>query len=69
MSYNGRICVSRVGDFIKLNLCEAHRSIYSIHPGTTKMYNDLRKHYWRSGIKRDLTNFVARYLFCHKVKA
>ena len=42
----GRICVPRVGDLIPLILKEAHSSRYSIHPGATKMYRDLRQHYW-----------------------
>ncbi|XP_059288535.1 uncharacterized protein LOC132041868 [Lycium ferocissimum] len=41
----GRVCVSRVDDSIKTILAEAHSSRYSIHPGATKMYRDLRQHY------------------------
>ena len=41
----GRICVPRVGDLIPLILKEAPSSRYSIHPGATKMYRDLRQHY------------------------
>jgi hypothetical protein len=26
-------------------LCEAHDSAYSIHPGSTKMYHDLKSRY------------------------
>ncbi|XP_060202777.1 uncharacterized protein LOC132631202 [Lycium barbarum] len=42
----GRVCVLRVGDLNKTILAEAHSSRYSIHPGATKMYQDLRQHYW-----------------------
>jgi hypothetical protein len=35
---------------------EAHKSNFSIHPGTTKMYQDLKKEYWWPGIKRILLN-------------
>jgi len=42
----GRICVPNVDGLRELILEEAHRSRYSIHPGATKMYQDLRQHYW-----------------------
>ena len=40
----GRVCVPRVDDLIHTILTEAHSSEYSIHPGATKMYCDLKKH-------------------------
>ena len=50
-------------------LYEAHRSKFSIHPGSTKMYMDLKRQYWWRGMKRDVTNFVAKCLICKQVKA
>ena len=38
----GRVCVPRVDDFIHTILTKAHSSGYSIHPGATKMYRDLK---------------------------
>ena len=35
-------------------LCEAHESAYSIHPGSTKMYLDLKEKYWWYGLKRNV---------------
>ena len=35
-------------------LREAHESAYSIHPGSTKMYVDLKQKYWWYGLKRDV---------------
>ncbi|KAK1429687.1 hypothetical protein QVD17_11902 [Tagetes erecta] len=35
-------------------LNEAHKSHYSIHPGSDKMYMDLRKQYWWPGMKKDI---------------
>ena len=40
--YKDRICVPRKGDFQQIIMDEAHNSTYSIHPGSTKMYMDLR---------------------------
>ena len=64
----GRICVLKIGDFIRLILEEAHYSWYSIHPGAAKMYHDLSQHYWWCGMKRDITDFVSRCLTCQQVK-
>jgi hypothetical protein len=41
--YKGRICVPDVKDLSKLILSEAHDTAYSIHPGSTKMYYDLKE--------------------------
>ncbi|XP_060216341.1 uncharacterized protein LOC132643836 [Lycium barbarum] len=44
LQIKGQVYMPRVGDLIKTILTEAHSSMYSIHPGTTKMYRDLRQH-------------------------
>nr|GFC64037.1 DNA/RNA polymerases superfamily protein [Tanacetum cinerariifolium] len=49
-------------------LTEAHSSPFSIHPGSTKMYHDLKQYFWWSGMKRDVATFVARCLICQQVK-
>ena len=41
----GRVCVPRVDDLIHTILRDAHSSGYSIHPGATKMYRDLKQHF------------------------
>ncbi|KAH0757160.1 hypothetical protein KY290_020653 [Solanum tuberosum] len=69
LRFAGRICVPRVGDLIQLILSEGHESRYSIHPGTAKMYRDLRQHYWWGGMRRDIADFVFRCLCCQQVKA
>ncbi|KAA3484134.1 DNA/RNA polymerases superfamily protein [Gossypium australe] len=46
-----------------------HNSRLSIHPGSTKMYHDLKQHYWWSGMKRDIPDFVSKCLVCQQVKA
>jgi hypothetical protein len=33
---------------------EAHKSRYTIHPRSTKMYRDLKKKLWWHGMKRDV---------------
>ena len=63
-----RVCVPRVDDFIHTILTEAHSSGYSIHPGATKMYRDLKQHFWWSRMKRDIVDFVAKRPNCQQVK-
>jgi hypothetical protein len=49
-------------------LCEAHESAYSIYPGSTKMYLDLREKYWWYGLKRDVVEYIALCDTCQRVK-
>jgi hypothetical protein len=67
--FENRICVPHVGDLRKTILREAHDSAYSIHPGSTKMYQDLKQRYWWYGMKRDVAAYVALCDTCHRVKA
>jgi hypothetical protein len=47
--------VPYVGDLQKTILREAHDLAYSIHPGSTKMYQDIKQRYWWYGMKRDVS--------------
>ena len=64
----GRACVPRVDDLINTILTEAHSSRYSIHPSATKMYRDLKQHFWWSRMKRDIVDFIAKCPNCQQVK-
>ncbi|GKD98131.1 putative reverse transcriptase domain-containing protein [Tanacetum coccineum] len=46
-----------------------HESKYSIHPGSDKMYQDLKKLYWWPNMKADIATYVSKFLTCAKVKA
>ena len=59
LRFRGRICVPNQPDLNKKILSEAHESSYSIHPGGTKMYEDLRQIFWWDGMKKDIAYFVA----------
>ena len=48
---------------------EAHFAAYNVHPGATKMYHNIRDLYWWDGLKKDVVDFVAKYLTCQQVKA
>jgi hypothetical protein len=47
---------------------EAHLSRYSIHPESTKMYQDLKQHYWWTKMKIDIARYVAKCDTCQRVK-
>ena len=67
--YKNRICVPDVKDLRKLILSEAHDTAYSIHPGSTKMYYDLKQRFWWYGMKRSVAEYVAICDTCQRVKA
>nr|XP_043615803.1 uncharacterized protein LOC122587703 [Erigeron canadensis]XP_043615809.1 uncharacterized protein LOC122587709 [Erigeron canadensis] len=68
-TYKGRIWVPLLDGNRELILEEAHRSRYSVHPGVTKMYADLKPIYWWPNIKGEVTHFVERCLTSARVKA
>nr|GEV37370.1 putative reverse transcriptase domain-containing protein [Tanacetum cinerariifolium] len=47
---------------------ESHKSKYSIHPGSDKMYQDLKKLYWWPNMKAEIATYVSKCLTCAKVK-
>nr|GEW63613.1 putative reverse transcriptase domain-containing protein [Tanacetum cinerariifolium] len=57
-----RVWIPSVGGIRKLIMDEAHTSRYSVHPGTDKMYYDLRDLYWWPSIKRDIAEYVSKCL-------
>lgn len=63
-----RICIPDDSNMKKAILEESHRSKLSIHPGATKMYQDLKTLFWWSGMKRDVAQFVYACLTCQKSK-
>jgi hypothetical protein len=67
--YKKRLYVPKVKEMRELILREAHDSTYSIHPGSTKMYHDLRSRYWWYGMKRVVAEYVALCDNCQRVKA
>ncbi|KAL0318114.1 UNVERIFIED_CONTAM: Transposon Tf2-11 polyprotein [Sesamum calycinum] len=59
MLLNGRrICVPDVEDLRMEIMHEAHYAPYAMHPGSTKMYRDLRPYYWWPTMKKDVAEFV-----------
>jgi len=68
LRFQGRICVPDDAKVKKLILEEGHKSRLSLHPGMTKMYQDLKETFWWQGIKKDVAMFVSACLTCQKAK-
>ncbi|XP_016169017.1 uncharacterized protein LOC107611623 [Arachis ipaensis] len=66
--FKGRIIVPDVRDLRQSILEKAHKSRFSIHPGSTKMYQDLKTMFWWPGMKNDVALHVSKCLTCQKVK-
>nr|GFD30839.1 putative reverse transcriptase domain-containing protein [Tanacetum cinerariifolium] len=54
-----RLCVPNDDTLREALLTEAHSSPFSVHPGSIKMYHDLKQHFWWSGMKQDVATFVS----------
>ncbi|WVZ95634.1 hypothetical protein U9M48_041368 [Paspalum notatum var. saurae] len=65
----GRLCVPLDEGIRESILTEAHCTKYSIHPGSTKMYQDLKKLFWWRRMKHDIAAFVAQCDTCNRIKA
>ncbi|GKA02081.1 hypothetical protein Tco_0674746 [Tanacetum coccineum] len=72
---NGTCCLKNrswlplFGSLRELIMHESHKSKYSIHPGSDKMYQDLKKLYWWPNMKAIIVEYVGKYLTCSKVKS
>nr|GEZ39240.1 putative reverse transcriptase domain-containing protein [Tanacetum cinerariifolium] len=66
---NGRSWLPCYGDLQTVIMHESHKSKYSIHPGSDKMYQDVKKLYWWPNMKADIATYVSKRLTCVKVKS
>nr|GFA67489.1 putative reverse transcriptase domain-containing protein [Tanacetum cinerariifolium] len=66
---NARSWLPCYGDLRNVIMHESHKSKYSIHLGSNKMYQDMKKLYWWSNITADIATYVSKCLTCAKVKA
>jgi hypothetical protein len=67
--FHGRLCVPQKSQVKEDILREAHRTPYTVHPGETKMYQDLKKIYWWKRMKVDVAKYVSTCGVCQRVKA
>ncbi|GJT46460.1 putative reverse transcriptase domain-containing protein [Tanacetum coccineum] len=66
---NGRSWLPCHGDLRTVIMHESYKSKYSIHPGSDKMYQDMKKLYWWPNMKVDIATYVSKCLTCARVKA
>ncbi|TYK13576.1 pol protein [Cucumis melo var. makuwa] len=69
LTFEGCLCLPEDNAVKTELLTEAHSSPFTMHPGSTKMYQDLRCVYWWWNIKREVADSVSRCLVCQQVKA
>ncbi|GJX58481.1 putative reverse transcriptase domain-containing protein [Tanacetum coccineum] len=65
----GRVWLPLFRGLRGLIMLESHKSKYSIHPRSDKMYHDLRNLHWWPNMKADIATYVSKCLTCAKVKA
>nr|GEY22825.1 putative reverse transcriptase domain-containing protein [Tanacetum cinerariifolium] len=64
---NGRSWLPCYGNLRMVITHESHKSKYSIHPGSDKMYQDMKKLYWWPNMKADIATYVSKCLTCAKL--
>ncbi|KAL0546141.1 hypothetical protein IC582_016047 [Cucumis melo] len=67
--FERRLCVPSDSAVKTELLYEAHSSPFSMHPGSTKMYQDLKRVYWWCDMKREVVEFFSKCLVCLQVNA
>ena len=65
--YKNRLCVPNDMDLKKKILYESHNTVF--HPGSNKMYQDMKQSYWWRGMKKDISEYVTKCLTCQQVKS
>nr|GEW95295.1 reverse transcriptase domain-containing protein [Tanacetum cinerariifolium] len=67
--FNNRSWLPRYGDLRPLIMHESHKSKYSVHPCSKKMYQDMKQLYWWPNMKADIATYASKCLTCLRVKA
>ena len=65
--YHRRICILARDGLIGRILEDAHKSNFTVHPGISKMNQDLKKMLWWLRMKSDIAKFVNKCLVCQKM--
>ena len=68
LRYRGWVVVPQSVDLREEILREFHCSRFAVHPGGMKLYYDLHRQYYWSGMKKHVREFIRRCLTCQQVK-
>nr|GEX55232.1 hypothetical protein [Tanacetum cinerariifolium] len=69
LCFNNRSWLPCYGDLRALIMHESHKSKYYVHPGSDKMYQDMKQLYWWPNMKADIASYISKCLTCLRVKA
>lgn len=69
LRFRDRLCETRDSNLKQQILEEAHSSLYTMHPGSTKMYQDIKKVFWWKNMKKEIARYVAECDICQRIKA
>ena len=69
LRFRGRVCILEDLELKGMILEEGHKSRFSMHPGMTKMYHDLKESFWWLDMKQDVARYESSCLTCQKAKA
>jgi hypothetical protein len=67
--FKSRLVIPKDQDLKRKILDEAHLSKFSMHPGSTKMYHDLKPLYWWTRMKREIAQYVSEFDTCQRINA
>ncbi|WVZ62294.1 hypothetical protein U9M48_012058 [Paspalum notatum var. saurae] len=67
--FKNRLVVPKDMELRKKILDEAHTSVLTMHPGSNKMYQDLKQKFWWTRMKREIAKYVSECDVCKRVKA
>nr|GFA58881.1 putative reverse transcriptase domain-containing protein [Tanacetum cinerariifolium] len=66
--FEDRLCLPSDQALREKVMTEAHSSPFTVHPGSTKMYRDLKQYFLWNGMKQDVATFVSKCMTCQQVK-
>ncbi|WVZ59005.1 hypothetical protein U9M48_009215 [Paspalum notatum var. saurae] len=67
--FKGRLVVPKDMELRRKILDEAHTSMFTMHPGSNKMYQDLKQKFWWTHMKWEIAKYVSECDICQRVKA
>ncbi|WVZ49338.1 hypothetical protein U9M48_000706 [Paspalum notatum var. saurae] len=67
--FKNRLVVPKDMELRKRILDEAHTSMFTMHPGSNKMYQDLKQKFWWTRMKREIATYVSECDLCQRIKA